>query len=115
MEVRTKVENFLAKAFLKIYVTIWSCTKLKDMLEVLPMLMFDNFVNQFVFIWGHEQCSKMSSEISPRSHYYLKDLKGMQYACHRLPYGEEDQTLLIDNEPSNAFWVPNWKLEWFFL
>ncbi len=51
----------------------------------------------------------MFNEISPGFHYYLKDLKRMQYACRRLPYGKEDQTLLIDDEPSKAFWNPNWK------
>jgi hypothetical protein len=107
MEVRTKVENFLAKSFKKFYVTIWFCMKLEDVLEVLSMLMFDHFMNQFVFIWGREQCSKMFSEISPGFHYYLKHLKDMQYACHRSTYGKEDQTLLIDNEPSKAFWNPN--------
>jgi hypothetical protein len=75
MKIRTGVEKFLAKTFEKFYITIWSSTKLKDMLEILPM--FDNFMNQFFFIWGCEQCSEMFSEISPRSHCYLKDLKGM--------------------------------------
>jgi hypothetical protein len=54
MKVKTGMENFLAKAFEKFYITIWSCMKFIDMLEILPMLMFDNFMNQFVFIWGHE-------------------------------------------------------------
>jgi hypothetical protein len=25
-----------------------------------------------------------------------------------LPYGKEDQTLLIDDEPNKAFWNPKW-------
>jgi hypothetical protein len=35
------------------------------------------------------------------------------YACHGLPYGKEDQTLLIDNEPSKVF--QNLKWNGFFL
>ncbi len=49
--------------------------KLEDMLEIIPMLIPKKIVDQFVFIWGHEQCSNTYGEISPRSHYYLKDLK----------------------------------------
>ncbi len=39
IEVRVIVEHFLANAFQKFYIIIWSCMKLKDVLEVLPMLM----------------------------------------------------------------------------
>jgi len=41
----------------------------------------------------------MFVEISSRSHYYLKQV---YYACHGQPYGKENQTLLIDNEPNKA-------------
>jgi hypothetical protein len=54
VEVRVVVENFLAKAFIKFYVIIWSCMKFEDVLEVLPMLMLENFLEWFVFIWGCE-------------------------------------------------------------
>jgi hypothetical protein len=54
MEVKARVEDFLAKAFEKFYVTIWSCMKFEDVLEVLPMFMPENFVDWFVFIWGCE-------------------------------------------------------------
>jgi hypothetical protein len=54
VEVKTKVEDFLVKENEKIYVTIWSCMKLQDVLEVFPMLMPKNFMDQFVFIWGCE-------------------------------------------------------------
>jgi hypothetical protein len=30
------------------------------------------------------------------------------YACRMLPYGMEDQTLLIDDEPNKTFWNPKW-------
>ncbi len=108
MEVKVGVENFLNKAFQKFHITIWSCMKLEDVLEVLPMLVPESFLDQFIFIWGREQCSKMSGEISLRCHYYLKDLKCVYYACHEKDYGKEDQTLLIDDEPSKAFRNPKW-------
>ncbi len=54
MEVRARMEDFLVKAFEKFYVEIWSYMKLKDVLEVLPMLMLENFMGWFFFIWGHE-------------------------------------------------------------
>ncbi len=85
VEVRVGAEIFLSKAFEKFNVTIWSCMKLEDVLEVLPMLMPENFVDRFIFIWGCEQCSKMASQISPGSHYYLKDLKCVYYGCYGLP------------------------------
>jgi hypothetical protein len=45
---------FLMKAFEKFYVAIWSCMKLEDVLEVLPMPMFENFMDRFIFICGRE-------------------------------------------------------------
>jgi len=54
VKVRARVEDFLAKAFEKFYVAIWSCMKLEDVLEVLPMLMPENFMDWFIFIWGRE-------------------------------------------------------------
>jgi hypothetical protein len=80
--------------------------KLEDVLEVLRMLIPKNYLQRFVFIWGHEQCSKTFDQISPKSHYYLKDLKRMFYGCHGLPYGKEDQTLLIDDEPNKVLHNP---------
>jgi hypothetical protein len=82
--------------------------KLEDLLKVLPMFMPKTFLEWFVFIWGHEQCSKISGQILPKFHYYLKDLKRMYYACPRLPYGKEDQTLLIDDESTKAHWNSKW-------
>jgi len=108
VEFKTGVEDFLTKTFEKIYVAIWSCMKFKDVLEVLPMYMLENFVDRFIFIWGHEQCSKTSSEISPRSHYYLKDLKCVYHGCHGLPYGKEDQTLFINDEFNKALRNSKW-------
>ncbi len=50
----------------------------------------------------------MSGEISLEFHYYLKDLKCVYYGCRRKDYGEEDQTLLIDNEPNKALQNLKW-------
>jgi hypothetical protein len=82
--------------------------KFEDVLEVLPMLMLESFLDQFVFIWGREQCSKTFGEISPESHCYLKDLKHVYYVCHGKDYGKEDQTLLIDDEPNKVLWNSKW-------
>ncbi len=72
VEIKTGVETFFSKAFHKFHIAIWSCMKFEDVLEVLPMFMLENFLDCFVFIWGHEQCSKTFGEISSRSHYYFK-------------------------------------------
>jgi hypothetical protein len=84
VEVKVGVEHFFPTTFENFYVAIWSCMKLKEVLEVLPMLMLEKFLDQFVFIWGHEQCSKISNIIILRSFYYLRDLKHVFYACHNL-------------------------------
>jgi hypothetical protein len=111
-KLKLKWKIFFVKEFEKIYITIWSCMKRQDVLEVLPMLMPKKFMDQFVFIWGCEQCSKMVSQISLGSHYYLKDLKHIYYGCHGLPYGTKDQTLLIDNESVLHTMTSQWQ---FFL
>jgi hypothetical protein len=95
MEVRTRMQHFFFHAFKYFYIAIWSCMKLEDVLEVLHMLMPKYFLEQFVFIWGCEQCSKTFGQISLGSHYSLMDLKQVYYACPRLPYGKEDQILLM--------------------
>ncbi len=102
MGVKTRVEDFVSQAFKYFYIVILSCMKLGDVLEVFPMFMLETFLELFIFIWGHEQCSKTFGQISLGSHYYLKDLKQMYYACLGLPYGKEDQTLPIDNEPTKV-------------
>ncbi len=40
------------------YIVNWFYVKLEDVLEVLAMFIPENFLDQFVFIWGCEQCSK---------------------------------------------------------
>jgi hypothetical protein len=54
VEVRAGMKHFLTHAFEKIYIAIWFCMKLEDVLEVLLMLIPHMFVDYFVFIWGHE-------------------------------------------------------------
>jgi len=44
MEIKVGMENFLCKAFQKFHITIWSCMKREDVLEVLPMLMPKSFL-----------------------------------------------------------------------
>jgi hypothetical protein len=61
MEVRARMENFLNKTFQKFHIVIWSCKKLEDVLEILPMLMLESFLGWFVFFLGREQCSKTSN------------------------------------------------------
>ncbi len=39
---------------------------------------------------------------------YLKDLDRIHLACGGLPYGDRDQTLLIDDELRKAFRNPKW-------
>ncbi len=75
--------------------------ELEDVLEVFPMLIPITFMDYFVFIQGCEQCSKTFGLISLGS-YYLKDLKHVYYGCCGLPYGKEDQILLIDDEPNKT-------------
>jgi len=43
VEIRVGVENFLSKAFQKFHITIWSCMKLVDLLEVLHVFMTESF------------------------------------------------------------------------
>jgi hypothetical protein len=75
VKVKVRMKYFFAHAFENFCITIWSCMKLEVVLKVLPMLILDTFVDQFVFFGGCEQCSKIFDQISPGSYYYLKDLK----------------------------------------
>jgi hypothetical protein len=81
---------------------------LEDVLEILPLLMPKILINQFVFVWGHEQCITTTNQLTRSIYYYLKDLDRVHLACKGLPYGDKDQTLLIDDEPSKAFQNPKW-------
>ncbi len=72
------------------------------MMQVLPLLVPQAFVDQFVFIWGCEQCIRTLGELTIGTYYYLKDLNHVCFVCQRLHYGIEDQMLFIDNEPSKV-------------
>jgi hypothetical protein len=50
--VKVGMKHFLVHAFEKFYIAISSCVKLEDVLEVLPMLIPNMFMEQFVFILG---------------------------------------------------------------
>jgi hypothetical protein len=54
VEVRIGVEHFLSEMLKYFYIVIWFYMKLEDVLEVLPMLILETFLEQFVFIWGCE-------------------------------------------------------------
>jgi hypothetical protein len=43
------------------YIAIWSCMLLEDVLEILPLLMPKTLVDQFMFVWEHEQCTTTTS------------------------------------------------------
>jgi hypothetical protein len=56
VEARTKIQHFLTHAFKKFYTGIWSCMLIEDVMEVFTLLLSQDFIDHFVFIWGHEQC-----------------------------------------------------------
>jgi hypothetical protein len=80
---------------------------LEDVLEILPLLMPKTFIDQFMFVWGCEQCTA-TSWFTHLVYYYLKDLDRVHLACKGLLYGDKDQTVLIDDEPNKAFQNPKW-------
>jgi hypothetical protein len=88
---------------------------IENVMEVLVLLLSQDFIDQFVFIWGCEQCSMTLSQFIARNYYCFKDLNHMYFACQGLPYREENQTLFIDDElnKSSKFqeqWFVFWNL-----
>ncbi len=75
---------------------------LENVLEILPLLMPKTFTDQFVFVWGCEQCIATTGSFTCSVYYYLKDLDRVHLACKSLLYGERDQTLIIDDEHNKA-------------
>jgi len=65
----------------------------KDVMQVLLLLVPQTFVDQFVFIWGCEQCIKTFGQLTIGTYYYLKHLNHAYFVCRGLHYGIEDQTL----------------------
>jgi hypothetical protein len=57
LEIRVGIHDFLSRAFKHFYIAIWSFMLLKDVFEILPLLMLKTLINQFVFVWAHEQCT----------------------------------------------------------
>jgi len=47
---------------------------LEDVMQVLPLLVSQEFADQFVFIWGCEQCTMTLGQLIVGTYYYLKDL-----------------------------------------
>jgi hypothetical protein len=76
---------------------------LENAFEILPLLMPKTLINQFVFVWGHEQCIAITNQLTHSIYFYLKDLDQVHFARKGLPYGDRDQTLFIDDELSKAF------------
>jgi len=74
---------------------------LENAFEILPLLMPKTLINQFVFVWGHEQC--ITNQLTHSIYFYLKDLDQVHFAHKGLPCGDRDQTLFIDDELSKAF------------
>jgi hypothetical protein len=81
---------------------------LKNILQILPLLMPKSLVDQFVFVWGHEQCTTITNMFTHLVYYYLKDLDQVHLACRGLPYGDKDETLVIDKEPNKALRNLKW-------
>ncbi len=50
MGARVGVQHFFSQAFKGHYIIIWSCI-LQDVMEILPMLMPQIFIDQFVFVF----------------------------------------------------------------
>jgi hypothetical protein len=73
-----------------------------NVLEILPLLMPKTLIDSFVFVWGCEQCTTATDQLTRSIYCYLKDLDRVHLACRGLPYGHMDQTLFIDDEPSKA-------------
>jgi hypothetical protein len=55
VEAKVGIQHFLIHAFKEFYIGIWFCMLIEDVMEVLTLLLAQGF-DQFVFIWGHEQC-----------------------------------------------------------
>ncbi len=108
LEIHASVQDFLFRAFEHFYIVIWSCMLLKDVLEILPLLMPKTLVDQFVFVWGCEQCIVTMGQLTCLVYYYLKDLDQVHLACRGLFYGHRVQTLHSDDGPNKALQNPKW-------
>jgi hypothetical protein len=107
LEICVGVQHFLSQAFEHFYIVIWSYMLLKDVFEIIPLLMPKTFIDQFVFVWGRGQCTITMSQFTDLVYYYLKDLNRIHSTCRGLPCGDKNQTLFIDDELSKALQNPN--------
>jgi hypothetical protein len=106
VEVKVGVQHFLTHAFKKFYIGIWFCMLIEDVMEVLTLLLLQDFIDQFFFIWGHEQCSMTSSQLTTRNYYYLKDLSRVYSTYQRLPYGQETKPWSLMMSQAKLFKIP---------
>ncbi len=83
MEARRRVQHFFVHVFEKHYIAIWSCMLVEDIMEV-TLLLSQKSINQFVFIWGHEQCSLTLGQIMIGIYYYVKDFKSCVFCLLRI-------------------------------
>jgi len=73
LEVKVGVQHFLARAFKRFYIVVWPYMLIEDIMEVLTLLLLQNFIDQFVFIWGHEKCCMTLSQFNTGICYCLKN------------------------------------------
>jgi hypothetical protein len=50
MEARARIQHFLIHAFKKFYIGIWSYMLIEDVMEILTLLLLQDFIDQFFFI-----------------------------------------------------------------
>jgi len=68
LEICARVQHFLSWAFEHFYIVIWLCM-LEDVFEILLLLMPKTLIDQFVFVWGHEQMHYNNRSIHTLSYY----------------------------------------------
>ncbi len=86
VETKTRMQHCFSLAFKKFHIAIWFWMLLEVVMEILPILMPQVFVDH----------------LGSWTYYYLKDLKCVYFTCRKPPYGKEDQMLLIEDEPNKA-------------
>ncbi len=64
LETKVGVQHFLAQAFKRFYIVVWPYMLIEDVMEIFILLLLQDFIDQFVFIWGREQCSMTLSQFT---------------------------------------------------
>jgi len=98
VELRAKVQHFFIHAFKKFYIGIWSYMLIEDVMEVFTLLLLQDFIDQFVFIWGREQCSMASSQFMTENYYCFKDLSCVILLVKDYPMGK-------NTKPAHWWWA----------